>query len=204
MGEIRPVLVENGCLTGIMSSLCVQTPYSSYAANHTTGQTGSTPETPVDVKQVAHSSVPNAVLSSGIAHATTNTNGGHTPVSCTSLDVTNEELIAREKVYGLGYPYHNLTLTLLGGVHMCTLDSTCIECDTCKRSGPLHNDAYEKLCWPRAERRYRLKPVSCAASLVSSHGSCHLWTPQHSLLQVAINLNLFRHLSSLLLPKFLK
>ena len=113
MGEICPVLLENGCLTGIMSSLCVQTPYSSYTANHTTGQTGSTPETPVDVKQVAHSSVPNAVLSSGIAHTTTNTNGGHTPVSCTSLDVTNEELIAREKVCGLGYPYHNLTLTLL-------------------------------------------------------------------------------------------
>lgn len=80
---------------------CVQTPYNSYAADYGTGQT-STPETLVDAKEVAHSSVSNAVPSSGTAYNTKNTNGGHTQVSFTSLGITNEELIAREKVCRLG------------------------------------------------------------------------------------------------------
>ena len=77
----------------------MQTQSNSYAEDCSTGQT-STPETPVTAKRVAHSSVANAAASSGSAY-NFSTNGGRTQVPFASLDITNAELIAQEKVSGL-------------------------------------------------------------------------------------------------------
>lgn len=73
----------------------MQTQSNKYAANYSNGQ-GSIAETIIDAKQAASSSIANAVASFGGAY-NTNTNGGHT-VPFSSLDITNAELIAREKV----------------------------------------------------------------------------------------------------------
>lgn len=72
-----------------------------YAANYSTGQS-SAHEKPVDAKHVAHSSAAGAVSSSVAAYNSEATTGGHTQVLLTSLEVANAELIARDKVGGLG------------------------------------------------------------------------------------------------------
>lgn len=73
----------------------MQTQSNKYAANYSNGQ-ASIPETIIDAKQVARSSIADAVASFGGAY-NTNTYGGHT-VPFASLDISNAELIEREKV----------------------------------------------------------------------------------------------------------
>lgn len=74
----------------------MQTQSNSYAANCSIDRTSS-PESPVNAKQVAHGLVAYAASLSGSAY-NSNTNGGHTQVPFASLGITNAELIAQEKV----------------------------------------------------------------------------------------------------------
>ena len=81
---------------GLLSCLRVQAPYS-YTADYSTGQS-SADEMLDDARQVVHSPATNAVSSSVVACNSKATSSGHTQVSLTSLEVTDAELIAHDKV----------------------------------------------------------------------------------------------------------